>query len=66
MGRRAALLTQTDYVRAIRAAQQCGASAVDFKPDGTIRVHIAEPPERAARGALNLDEPDDGLPPVVL
>lgn len=41
MGRRAALLSQTDYVRAIRAAQQCGAGAVDFMIDGTIRIHMS-------------------------
>jgi hypothetical protein len=40
MSRRAAIITQADVARAIRAAQQCGAGAVDIKPDGTIRVLI--------------------------
>jgi hypothetical protein len=42
MSRRPATVTQADVARAIRAAQQCGAGAVEIKPDGTIRVLVAE------------------------
>jgi hypothetical protein len=38
MSRRPAIITQADVARAIRAAQQCGAGAVEIKPDGTIRI----------------------------
>jgi hypothetical protein len=41
MSRRPAKITQADVARAIRAAQQCGAGAVEVKPDGTIRIVIA-------------------------
>jgi hypothetical protein len=40
MSRRAAIITQADVARAIRAAQQCGAGSVEIRPDGTIRVVI--------------------------
>ena len=41
MPRRPALITQADVARVIRAAQQCGAGAVEIKPDGTIRVALS-------------------------
>jgi hypothetical protein len=40
MSRRPALTTQADIARAIRAAQQCGAGAVEIK-DGTIRIVLS-------------------------
>ena len=42
VSRRPAIITQADVARAIRAAQQCSAGAVEIKPDGTIRVVIAQ------------------------
>jgi hypothetical protein len=44
MPRRPAIITQADVARAIRAAKQGGATAVEVRPDGTIIVHIAAPP----------------------
>lgn len=41
MSRRAAIITQADVARAIRAAQQTGAGTVDVLPDGTIRINLA-------------------------
>lgn len=41
MTRRAAVVTQSDIARAIRAARQAGAAAVDVRPDGTVRVHLS-------------------------
>lgn len=38
MSRRPATLTQADVARAIRAAKQAGAEAVEVRPDGTIIV----------------------------
>jgi 2-C-methyl-D-erythritol 4-phosphate cytidylyltransferase len=45
MSRRPASVTQADIARAIRAAKQAGAAAVEIKPDGTI--HIALSPRNA-------------------
>jgi hypothetical protein len=58
MSRRAALVTQADVARAIRAAKQAGAATVEVRPDGTIIVHIAAPPIAP--------ELDGDLPPVIL
>jgi hypothetical protein len=58
MSRRAAIITQADVARAIRAAKQAGAATIEVRPDGTIIVHIAAPPI-----APDLD---DDLPPVIL
>jgi hypothetical protein len=58
MSRRAAIITQADVARAIRAAKQAGAARVEVRPDGTIVVHISGPPL-----APDLD---DDLPPVIL
>jgi hypothetical protein len=44
MSRRAAIITQADVARVIRAARQCGAGFVDIKPDGTIRVLVSPEP----------------------
>jgi hypothetical protein len=38
MARRAAIITQADVARAIRAAKQAGAESVEVRPDGTIVV----------------------------
>jgi hypothetical protein len=58
MSRRAAIISQADVARAIRAAKQAGAATVEVRPDGTIIVRVDAPP---IAGAL-----DDDLPPVVL
>jgi hypothetical protein len=42
MNRRPAIVTQADVARAIRAAQQCGAQAVEIKPDGTIHISLGK------------------------
>jgi hypothetical protein len=44
MSRRAAILTQADLNRTIRAAKQAGAATIEVRPDGTIFVHVAAPP----------------------
>jgi hypothetical protein len=33
--------TQADFARAIRAAQQCKAGAVEVRQDGTFLVHLS-------------------------
>jgi len=59
MSRRAAVITQADVARALRAARQAGAAFVDVQPDGTIRIRLDDvPPPKPAN--------DDELPPVVL
>jgi hypothetical protein len=45
MSRRPALITQADVARAIRAARQCGAEAVEIRPDGTMRVMLSTEPK---------------------
>jgi DNA-binding XRE family transcriptional regulator len=40
MPRRPAHITQADVARAIRAAKQTGAGAVEVLPNGTIRVTL--------------------------
>jgi hypothetical protein len=50
VSRRAARFTQADVARAIRAAQQCGAGAVEIKPDGTILVPVSPEPTTAEPG----------------
>lgn len=40
MSRRPALVTQADVARAIRAAKQAGAGAVEVLKDGTIRISL--------------------------
>jgi hypothetical protein len=56
MSRTPARITQADVARAIRAAQQCGAGVVEIRPDGTIRVVIAqESAVRAPNAGLEVD-----------
>jgi hypothetical protein len=43
MSRTPARVTQADVARAIRAAKQTGAGAVEVLPDGTIRIQLAPP-----------------------
>jgi hypothetical protein len=42
MSRTPARFTQSDVARAIRAAKQAGAGAVELRPDGTIHITIVE------------------------
>jgi hypothetical protein len=58
MSRRAAIITQADVARAIRAAKQAGAATVEVRPDGTIVVRVDAPPITP--------DLDDDLPPVIL
>ena len=58
MSRRAAIITQADVARAIRAAKQAGAATVEVRPDGTIIVRVDAPPIASAL--------DDDLLPVIL
>jgi hypothetical protein len=44
MSRRAAIITQVDLARAIRAARQTGAERVEVRPDGTIIILLNAPP----------------------
>jgi hypothetical protein len=65
MSRRPANVTQADIARAIRAAQQCEAGAVEVKPDGTIRIAIT--PEFAVHPTQPpLEESIASSTPVVL
>lgn len=43
MPRRAAIITEADVTRAVKAARKGGAGAVEIKPDGTIVILIAAP-----------------------
>ena len=43
MPRRSATITQADVARAIRAARQAGANAIEVRPDGTIVVLLRAP-----------------------
>jgi hypothetical protein len=58
MARRAATITQADVARAIRAARQTGADAVEVRRDGTIVILLSAPPI-----APDLD---DKLPTLIL
>jgi hypothetical protein len=42
MTRTPARITQADVARAIRAAKQAGAGAVELLPDGTIRISLTK------------------------
>jgi hypothetical protein len=44
MTRRPAAITQAEVARAIRAARQTGAEAIEVRPDGTIMVLLRTPP----------------------
>jgi hypothetical protein len=54
MARRPAATTQAAIARAIRAAQQCGAEAVEVKPDGSILIKLnpSEPAEKPTEKAI--------------
>lgn len=41
MGRKAAVITQAEIARVIRAAIKAEAAAVEVRPDGVIIVHVA-------------------------
>jgi hypothetical protein len=60
MSRRAAIISQADVARALRAARQAGAAFVEVQPDGTIRIRLDDvPPPKPAND-------NDDEPPVVL
>jgi hypothetical protein len=61
MSRRAAIITQADVARAIRAAKQAGAATIEVRPDGTIIVHIAAPPIAPDLNSHFEIEPDPGI-----
>jgi hypothetical protein len=44
MPRTPAAVTQATVARALRAARQAGADAVEVRPDGTIRILLNAPP----------------------
>jgi len=44
VSRRPAIVTQADIARAIRAAKQTRAGAVQVHPDGTITILLSPPP----------------------
>ncbi|MGB3043922.1 MAG: hypothetical protein WBB98_12125 [Xanthobacteraceae bacterium] len=58
MTRRAAIITQADVARALRAARQAAAGAVEILPDGRILIRLDAPPI-----APKIDDDD---PPVTL
>ena len=64
MPRRPANPTQAVIARAICAAQQCEAGAVEVKPDGTIRIAIS--PEIIAQPTAQQPEVIVSGGPVVL
>jgi hypothetical protein len=63
MTRRAAIITQADVARAIRAAKQAGAATVEVRPDGTIIIQVDAPPIAPGQGeASHFEiEPDPGI-----
>lgn len=61
MPRRAAILTQADVARTIRAAKQAGATDVEVRPDGTLIVHLVERP-REVPGEPRIEWPKDLVP----
>jgi hypothetical protein len=44
MSRRAAIITQADVARVVRAAKQAGAATVEVRRDGTIVILLSAPP----------------------
>jgi hypothetical protein len=44
MPRTRAAVTQATVARALRAARQAGADAVEVRPDGTIKILLNAPP----------------------
>jgi hypothetical protein len=55
MPRRAARTTQADIARAIRAAKQAGAEAVDVHPDGRISILLST---RSGNPSLDEESPE--------
>ena len=49
MTRTPARVTQADVARAIRAAKQAGAGAVEVLKDGTIRINRPKPKTKPAK-----------------
>jgi len=60
VSRRAATITQADVARAIRAAKQAGADAIEVRRDGTIVVHLKDAPP------LSPADDHDTKPAVIL
>lgn len=61
MAGRAAVVTQADIARTIRAAKQAGACAVEVRPNGTVLVHLtAATIHPGANGSL-----EGGVAPAV-
>lgn len=60
VSRRAATITQADVARAIRAAKQAGADAIEVRRDGTIVVLLKEAPP------LSPADDNDTQPAVIL
>lgn len=52
MSRRPAIITQADVARAIRAAKQAGASAINVRPDGSIHIELSPQPTDGKKEAL--------------
>lgn len=50
MSRRPAKFTQADVARAIRAAKQEGAAAIEVKPDGSIIVQLISESTKPKKG----------------
>jgi hypothetical protein len=61
MSRRAAIITQADVARAIRAAKQAGAATVELHPDGRIIVRMDAPPIAPDLTSNFEIEPDPGI-----
>lgn len=59
MTRRAAIISQADVARALRAARQAGAAFVEVLPDGRIQIRLDAPP-------VAPKDVDDDEPPVIL
>jgi hypothetical protein len=58
MARPRAVIKQADVARAVRAAKQAGAGAVEIRPDGTILVLIEAPPSAGGAQSSVEDEPE--------
>lgn len=59
MPRTAAVITQADVARCVRAAKQAGASAVEVLPDGRIVIRLHE--QEAEAATWNALTPKNGL-----
>lgn len=55
MPRRAAILTEADVTRAVKAARKGGAGAVEVRPDGTILILMTAPVTSEPSRETNLD-----------